>query len=114
MKHLKPFKINEISSPAGSIDIDISGLSPMARHNNANPAIHLPGEYEEEIDKKLNVYRVGVEGMDMIYYIIAAESIEEAHQIAKTESMSNVDYDDIFQITELQTNNASSGVIISF
>ena len=48
MKHLKKFKTNEISSPAGSIDIDISGLSPLDRYNNANPAIELEEEYEKE------------------------------------------------------------------
>lgn len=46
MKHLKPLKINEISSPAGSIEVDIANLSPTARYNNANPAIEL----EEELD----------------------------------------------------------------
>ena len=50
MKHLKPLKLNEISSPAGSIEVDIANLSSTARYNNANPAIEL----EEEIDE-LNI-----------------------------------------------------------
>ena len=111
MKHLKLFKTNEISSPAGSIDIDISGMSALDRHNNANPAIEL----EEEIDvKKLNVYKASAEGMDMIYYIVAAESLEEVQKIVSQESGNYVDIDDIFQIEKLQTDKTTSGIIISF
>ena len=113
MKHLKKF--NESAVSGGSMPVDIANLSSTMRANNANPAVEFEEEMDHQSENTLNVYSVSVEGMDMMYYIVAAKSVEDVKDIVQRESMVNyIDSDDIYQIEELQTNLKESTIIAQF
>ena len=62
----------------------------------------------------MNVYRAAAVGFDITYFIIAAESIDEAHQIAIDCDMGSVDIDEVYQVDELSTNLTESEIIFQF
>ena len=59
----------------------------------------------------MKVYRAEAIGLDTTYFIIAAESVEEAHKIAVDQDYGNVSLDDLWELTQLQTTETVSGVI---
>ena len=62
----------------------------------------------------MKVYRAMAYGFDSTGFIIAANTWEEAFEIACDAGMGGVDHDDVWELRELSTSQTVSGVIEQF